>query len=75
MDHLPQPDHPKTAMPGKKRLGRRLVGGLPRTNVHHTNVAAIEKHANSPAAPTHESRYRARRLAELPRSGYERIGS
>ncbi len=75
MDHLPQPGHPQTAVLGKKRLGRRLVGGLPRTNVHHANVAAMEKRANSPAAPADESRYRARRLAKLPHSGYERIGS
>ena len=57
MDHLPQPGHPQTAVLGKKRLGRRLVGGLPRTNVHRSNVAVMEKRANSPAAPTGESRY------------------
>jgi hypothetical protein len=45
LDQFPQTRHPQTAVPGKKRLGRRLVGGLPRTNVHLTNVTAMEKRA------------------------------
>ena len=52
MDQFPQTRHPETVVPGKKRLGRRLVGGLPRTNVHRTNVTAMEKRAIAPAVPT-----------------------
>ena len=35
--------YPKTVVPGKKLPGRRLVGGLPRTDLHHINVAAKGK--------------------------------
>jgi hypothetical protein len=68
MDQFPQTRHPETVVPGKKRLGRRLVGGLSRTNVHRTNLTAMEKRAL--ALPfRQESRYRLRRLAKLSRSG------
>ena len=68
MDHLPQPGHPQTAVLGKKRLGRRLVGGLPWTNVHRTNVTAMDKRAIA-LLFRQESRYRLRRLAKLSHSG------
>ena len=43
MHQFPQPGYPKTAVPGKKRPGCRLVGGLPRTDLHGTNVTARGK--------------------------------
>jgi len=38
MDEFPQPGHPGTAVPGEERLGSRLVGGFPRSDLHHINV-------------------------------------
>ena len=68
MGQFPQARHPETVVPGKKRLGRRLVDGLPRTNVHRTNVTAREKSAI--ALPfRQEARYRLRRLAKPSHSG------
>jgi hypothetical protein len=49
VDQFSQAGHPETAMPGKKRLGRRLVGGLPRANLHRITVTAREKGAKAPA--------------------------
>jgi hypothetical protein len=43
MDQFSQPGYPKTAVPGKKLPGCRLVGGLPRTDLHGTNVTARGK--------------------------------
>jgi hypothetical protein len=48
MDQFPQPGHPETVVPGKKRLGRSLVGGLPRTDLHRINVTAVEEGAIAP---------------------------
>ena len=65
---FPQVRHPETVVPRKKRLGRRLVGGLPRTNVHHTNVTTKEKRTIA-LLFRQESRYRLRRLAKLSHGG------
>ena len=43
MNQFPQPGYPKTAVPGKKLPGCRLIGGLPRTDLHGTNVTARGK--------------------------------
>ena len=48
MDQFPQPGYPKMTVPGKKLPGRRLVGGLPRTDLHPINVAAWSKTAIGP---------------------------
>jgi hypothetical protein len=45
MNQFPQPGPPQTVVPGKKRLGRSLVGGLPRTDLHRVNVTARKKDA------------------------------
>ena len=42
MNQFPQPGPPQTVVPGEKRLGRSLVGGLPRTDLHRINVTARE---------------------------------
>jgi hypothetical protein len=54
-------------VPGKKRLGLSLVGGLPRANVHCTTVAVMEKRAIG-LLLWEESRYRLRRLVKLSHS-------
>jgi hypothetical protein len=56
-DEFSQAGHPQTVVPGKKLLGRRLVGGHPRTNVHRTNVTSMEERAIV-LLPREESRYR-----------------
>ena len=38
-----QPGHPETVAAGKKLLGRSLVGGFPRTDLHRINVTAREQ--------------------------------
>ena len=38
IDQLPQTGHAGTGMPGKKRLGSRLVGGLSRTDPHRISL-------------------------------------
>jgi hypothetical protein len=38
-----QPGRPETVVPGKKRLGSSLVGGLPRSDLHRINIAASEE--------------------------------
>jgi len=38
MQDFPEAGHPGTAVPGEKRLGRRLVSGFPRTDLHRINV-------------------------------------
>jgi hypothetical protein len=43
MNQLSQPGPPETVVPGKKRLGCSLVGGLPRSDLHCINVTAREK--------------------------------
>ena len=43
MDQFSQARYPETIVPGKKRLDRRLVGGLPRTNDHRAQLTAVEK--------------------------------
>jgi hypothetical protein len=70
MDHFPQSRHPEAVVPSKKLPGRRLVGGHPRTNVHRTNVTAMEKRAIA-LLFRRESRYRLRRLAKLSHSMHE----
>ena len=37
-----QPGPPEAVVPGQERLGRSLVGGLPRTDLHRINVTARE---------------------------------
>jgi hypothetical protein len=43
MNQFPQPGPPQTVVPGKKRLGSSLVGGLPRSDLHRLNITATEK--------------------------------
>jgi hypothetical protein len=50
MDQFSQPGYPKTAVPGKKLPGCRLVGGPPRTDLHGTNVTATGKGVLGPQA-------------------------
>ncbi len=50
MDQFSQPGYPETVVPGQEHLGRSLVGGLPRTDLHRINVTAMEKRHDSPAA-------------------------
>jgi len=38
-----QPGRPETVVPGKKRLGSSLVGGLPRSDLHRLNITAKRK--------------------------------
>ncbi len=40
---LSQAGHPETVVAGKELLGRSLVGGLPRTDLHRPNVTAMEQ--------------------------------
>jgi hypothetical protein len=40
---VPPAGPPKTVVPGNKRLGRSLAGGLPGTDLHRINVAARKK--------------------------------
>lgn len=58
MDQLTQTRHPETVVPGKKRRDCRLVGGLPRTNVHRTNLTATEKRPIELPLLRKEPRYR-----------------
>ena len=67
MDQFPQAGPPETVVPGQKHLGRSLVGGLPRANVHCTTVTAMEKRATA-LLLWEESRYRLRRLVKLSHS-------
>jgi hypothetical protein len=48
MNQFPQPGHPQSGVPGEKRLGRSLVGGLARTDPHRINVSQRERR-DSPA--------------------------
>ena len=68
IDQFSQTGHPETVVPGKKRPGRRLVGGRPQTNVHRTNVTATEKRTMIPLV-REEPPYSLPRLAILSRSG------
>jgi len=52
MNQFPQMGHRETVVPGKKRLGRRLVGGLPRTHLHRINLTATDKDATALPAAT-----------------------
>ena len=45
MNQFPQPGPPETVVPGKKRLGSSLVGGLSRSDLHRINITAREKGA------------------------------
>ena len=40
-DQFSQAGYPETIMPDKKLLGRSLVGGLPRTDLHRINLTAM----------------------------------
>ena len=40
MDQFSQAGRAEAVMPGQERLGRGLVGGLPRADVHRINVTA-----------------------------------
>ena len=42
MDQFSQAGRAEAVMPGQERLGRGLVGGLPRADVHRINVTAQE---------------------------------
>lgn len=42
MDQFSQAGRAEAVMPGQERLGRGLVGGLPRGDVHRINVTAQE---------------------------------
>jgi len=67
MDQFSQAGRPQAVVPGQERLGRRLVGGLPRTDPHRINVTTMEQGAIAP--PTRESHERARRLAKHSQRG------
>jgi hypothetical protein len=41
MDQFPQAGRPETVVPGEERLGRSLVGGLPRTYLHRITLIAM----------------------------------
>jgi hypothetical protein len=42
VDQFSQPGCPEAVVPGEECLGRSLVGGLPRTDLHRINVTARE---------------------------------
>jgi hypothetical protein len=42
VNQLSQPGSPQAVVPGQERLGRSLVGSLPRTDPHRINVTARE---------------------------------
>ena len=51
MDQFPQTGRPDAVVPGEERLGRSLVGGLPRTDLHRINTIAMTRLPRSIRVP------------------------
>jgi hypothetical protein len=66
-DQFSQAGRPQAVVPGEERLGRRLVSGLPRTDLHRINVTAAQQAAIAP--PARESREKIQRLAKHSQRG------
>jgi hypothetical protein len=43
MEEFPKAGHPGTVVLGEERLGSRMVGGFPRTDLHRINVTVAGK--------------------------------
>jgi hypothetical protein len=51
-----QAGHPETVVAGKKLLGRSLIGGVPRTDLHRINVTAMKQGAIALLGVTQDDR-------------------
>jgi len=51
MDQFPQARRPETVVPGQERLGRSLVGGLPRTHLHRATLSAWSRPSRMRSSP------------------------